>query len=175
MDHKNVISPFVFYDVAINASIVRIPSVNPYRWPGWFQAGLALFSTITVLLFFVEPRPWSCNKKYTAKCSCMSGLKLSMKLRSKTKLQVMISFPFMLLKYFNVGAQVYNQELMTLTLLIQIHLFILASSYVIGQVLSVVYMLIAPVLSDKFGFSVANTSLYFVALTIPYFVSSFVQ
>ncbi|CAI8050266.1 hypothetical protein GBAR_LOCUS27623 [Geodia barretti] len=46
--------------LGINAALVRIPSVNPYRLPGWFLVSLSLTVAVLVVLFFTEPRPWAC-------------------------------------------------------------------------------------------------------------------
>jgi MFS family permease len=70
--------------LGIYAAIARIPSVDPYRWPGWFLVATSLSLAAIVLLFFTEPRPWTCHRKTGSKCS-PAGLGLSMKLRSHTK------------------------------------------------------------------------------------------
>jgi predicted MFS family arabinose efflux permease len=126
------------------AVFARIPSLNPYRSPGWFLTSLALLSVTIILLLYTEPRPWTCRKK-CSRCSCKTGLGFSLKLRSKAKVQVILI------------------------------VFVFACAYVNGQTLSVVYTLVAPILSDQFGFSVANTSLYFVALAVGCFTASIIQ
>lgn len=77
----------------IYAAVVQIPSLNPYRWPGWFLAALALFSAAIVMLFFTEPRPWTCTAK-TSLCSCRAGLELSLKLKTKAKTRIIVSFAY---------------------------------------------------------------------------------
>ena len=54
-------------------------------------------------------------------------------------------------------------------------MFIFASAYVSGEVLSITYALVSPMLSDQFGFTVENTALYFVGLAVGAFFSGFVQ
>ncbi|CAI8010907.1 hypothetical protein GBAR_LOCUS7119 [Geodia barretti] len=123
--------------LGIYAAISRIPSVNPYRWPGWFLAALALSSAVVVVLFFTEPRPWTCHWNNKSKC-VPCGLGLSVKLRSKKKRQLTV------------------------------RIFIMACGYVGGEVQAVIFTLVTPVLSHQFGFDVANTSLFLLAVPVAY-------
>ena len=47
--------------------------------------------------------------------------------------------------------------------------------YVIGSCFSVLYTLINPLLSDKFGFSVSNISHFFVAISLVNLSATFIQ
>jgi hypothetical protein len=69
--------------LGINAGLVRIPSVNPYRLPGWFLAALGVTAAIIVLLFFSETRPWTC--RFKSSCDITSGWSDFRKMRSKSK------------------------------------------------------------------------------------------
>ena len=42
--------------------MAQFPSLDPYRWPGWFIATLSLVLGGIVLIFFTESRPWTCGK-----------------------------------------------------------------------------------------------------------------
>ena len=137
----------------IYAAISRIQSVNPYRWPGWFLVALAVVSALIVLLFFTEPRPWTCRRNNKNKFS-LSGLCLSLKLRSKIKEKLVVMITV------RVHLFVFTCHLMYM----QVRVFIIACGYVNGQVLSVVFTLVTPVLSHQFGFNVANTSLFLLAV-----------
>ena len=71
--------------------MAQFSHVNPYRWPGWFITALALVAAIIVLLCFSEPRSWTCGKG-SINCSCITGLRLSAQLKSKTKIRFIVSF-----------------------------------------------------------------------------------
>ena len=151
----------------INAGIVRIPSVNPYRLPGWFLAGLALLSATIVVPLFSEPRPWACRIK---RRKLLGGFGLSMKLTSKTRTDIFVSFR----AYFRNTVCAYI-ILVFPSLFIQRVAFILACGFVNGQTYAVIYTLVTPVLSDQFGFTVANTALFYVGLAVGSFAACIIQ
>jgi hypothetical protein len=133
--------------LGINAALVRIPSVNPYRLPGWFLVSLSLTVTVLVVLFFTEPRPWACRR---AKHCNLKSVK-SMSSDSSLK---------------------YSSNSRSYVLCV---LFVLLNAYITGQALSVVYTLVSPILSDQFGFTVYNTALFFVGLGVGGFASVLIQ
>ena len=57
------------------------------------------------------------------------------------------------------------------SLIIKKAVFIVALAYSNGQVYSLLIVLVSPVLSDQFGFRVADTSLYYVGLLVSSLVS----
>jgi MFS family permease len=75
--------------LGINAGLVRIPSVNPYRLPGWFLTALGVTAAIIVLLFFSETRPWTC--RFKSSCDIKSGWSDFQKMRSKSKSYLKVS------------------------------------------------------------------------------------
>ena len=81
----------------ITSAMSTFKGVNPYRWPGWAVTGLAAVLGIVVLLCFREtrsfPRPNFQNGK---KCSGLVWLKLSLQLRSRAKIRLMVSFSLLL-------------------------------------------------------------------------------
>ena len=77
------------YSQGINAGLVRIPSVNPYRLPGWFLTALGVTAAIIVLLFFSETRPWTC--RFKSSCDITSGWSDFRKMRSKSKSYLIVS------------------------------------------------------------------------------------
>ena len=74
----------------LNAVMAQFSHVNPYRWPGWFITVLALVAATIVLLYFSEPRSWTCGKGCIS-CSCITGLRLSVQLKSQAKTRFMVS------------------------------------------------------------------------------------
>ena len=86
-----ILTHIVILFTGIYAAIAQIPSLNPYRWPGWFLAALGLLIAAIVMLFFTEPRPWACRAKSNL-CSCKPGLELSLKLKTRAKTRVIVSF-----------------------------------------------------------------------------------
>ena len=74
----------------INAALVRIQTVDPYRLPGWVLTSLGLLAALIVLLFFSETRPWTCNMHFP-KCYSKNEVQLSLKLNSKMKTYFIVS------------------------------------------------------------------------------------
>ena len=76
---------------ALTSIMAQFKDVNPYRWPGWSVTTLAAVMGISVMLFFTETRSLSRLKISNAKCSCLTGLKLSAQLRTKSIVQYLVS------------------------------------------------------------------------------------
>ena len=57
----------------------------------------------------------------------------------------------------------------------QKHLFMLLCSYVIGQIRGIFITVVTPVLSDQFGFSVADISYFFMLLNAALIVTCIIQ
>lgn len=70
--------------------------INPYRWPGWAVTTLAGILGLLVLLFFRETRSFKQLKCTGGLCSGLVGLNLSAKLRSGSKIRILVSFMIML-------------------------------------------------------------------------------
>ena len=75
----------------LNAVMAKFKDVNPYRWPGWSVTALAVLLGLLVLVFFTETRSLSQVKFSTMKCTCLTGLTLSAQLKSKSKIQFLVS------------------------------------------------------------------------------------
>ena len=73
------------------AIMAQFPGVNPYRWPGWFLAVQSVVTGVVVVLFFREPRSLSRMKRPCKKCSCLTGLQLSVQLKSQWKTRFLVS------------------------------------------------------------------------------------
>ena len=81
----------IYFLPALTSVMAQFPDVNPYRWPGWFLAALAATQATAVIFCFTETRTFSCSKGFHNRCSCLAGLKLSAQLKSKWKMQLLVS------------------------------------------------------------------------------------
>ena len=54
-------------------------------------------------------------------------------------------------------------------------MFLVSSGFVIGQLYTILNTLVTPVLSDQFGFDVANTSHFLIGMAVAFIASSFIQ
>lgn len=72
--------------------MAKFEDINPYRWPGWSVTALATVMGLSVILFFTETRSMSQLKVSRPNCSCLTGLRLSVQLRSKSIAQYFVSF-----------------------------------------------------------------------------------
>ena len=73
--------------------MAQFKDLEPYRWPGLFVAAIALVYAIIVALTFVETRRFS-HLKTALDCECVTGLKLSMGLKSGWKVRLLVSLSF---------------------------------------------------------------------------------
>ena len=59
--------------------------------------------------------------------------------------------------------------------ILQAYTFLILSSYGVGKLHGVLNSLVTPVLSDRFGFDVANTSYFLIGTAVAFLGSSFIQ
>ena len=89
--HKKYSNYTFMFSSAFTAIMAQFPGVNPYRWPGWFLAVQSVVTGVVVVLFFREPRSLSRMKRPCKKCSCLTGLQLSVQLKSQWKIRFLVS------------------------------------------------------------------------------------
>lgn len=61
--------------------MAQFKGVEPYHWPGWFVAALAIMFAAVVVLTFSEPRQFG-HIKGDINCKCWRGLKRSLNLQN---------------------------------------------------------------------------------------------
>ena len=80
-----------FTVAGITSILTQFKSLEPYHWPGWFVAALAIVLAAIVLFTFSEPR----SLKHIKGCvhwKFWRSLKLSLNLRSEWKIRLIVSF-----------------------------------------------------------------------------------
>ena len=81
------------FSQGISSVISQFENINPYHWPGYFNASLAVVIAGVVLVIFREVRPpskWS-QFKLNFKIHCLSDFKMTTQLSSKWKTQFVVS------------------------------------------------------------------------------------
>ena len=73
--------------------MAQFDSVNPYRWPGWVMAIMAVTYTALTLIVFreIRPPPKLKRPKGNVSCHCLTRIKLSTQLQSDWKMQFTVS------------------------------------------------------------------------------------
>ena len=82
----------ISYPAGSTAIVSQFDSVNPYYWPGYFVAALAVLYGCIMLIFFRDIRPPPKLNQLKVKCQCLSGIKLTTQLQSNWKMQFVVSF-----------------------------------------------------------------------------------
>ena len=85
----------------LTSIMTQFKGLEPYHWPGWFIAALAIVLAVIVLLTFSEPR----TLKHIKGCvytKLWRGLQLSINLRSEWKIRLIVSFKDKCTRIFHI-------------------------------------------------------------------------
>jgi MFS family permease len=134
---------FVF-SFGTTSIVAQFDRVNPYQWPGYFLAALAVLYGFVMIIFFRDIRSLPKLKEIKLNCRCLTGLKLTKQLQSNWKMQFVV------------------------------YGYLACCGLAGGHLYAINSTIIPPILSDQFGFNVKYTSYYFIGVAIALLASTFI-